>query len=323
MEKIKQIHDACLNIIVWCHNFSWHEDLDIYAKEKLVKRLVCVGKEQMDLYLTHKAYNKSDYIYNCIDIDGLISRNKLEGVYSRERGPVVTYMGSLVPWKGFHILAKAWKSIVKAVPQAQLFVMGAGNLYSRHETLGSYGIASENYEKQFIPFLLNDEGKLIDSVHFMGLMGPEKYNLLAMTKVGVVNPSGISETFGISAVEMQVMGAKVIARKCAGFLDTVRYGQLFLREDELRDCVINALLETNSNTDVCLNGLLSDFSYKRFISEWERYLKEVINSKRHLHNPSLTNPDFNNKKRKFVFFKYARVFPFLYNANSLYHSIWT
>lgn len=38
----------------------------------------------------------------------------------------VVYSGALIKQKGFHILAKAWKNILKAVPDAELYVLGGG-----------------------------------------------------------------------------------------------------------------------------------------------------------------------------------------------------
>lgn len=42
------------------------ENLDFYAKQPNVVRIITVGREQLDLYRDHPAYNKSDYIYNAI-----------------------------------------------------------------------------------------------------------------------------------------------------------------------------------------------------------------------------------------------------------------
>ena len=50
-------------------------------------------------------------------------------------------MGGLRVTKGFHILAKVWKEVVKEVPDAELHVMGGSKLYdenaSCHLALGS------------------------------------------------------------------------------------------------------------------------------------------------------------------------------------------
>lgn len=64
-------------MIVWCHNFLTSRELTAYARCQNVTRLIAVGREQMDLYRDHRAFLKSDYIYNCVDIpDYYLSKKK-------------------------------------------------------------------------------------------------------------------------------------------------------------------------------------------------------------------------------------------------------
>lgn len=64
-------------------------------------------------------------------------------------------------------------------------------------------------------------GELLPSVHFHGVMGEEKKELIARTSVGVANPSGRTETFGISAIDFSSRGVPVVTIASGGFLDTV------------------------------------------------------------------------------------------------------
>lgn len=64
----------------------------------------------------------------------------------------------------------------------------------------------------FMPHLLDEKGNILQSVTFWGKLGNEKYEILKRTKVGIANPGGY-ETFCISAVEMQLYGAKVVSCK--------------------------------------------------------------------------------------------------------------
>lgn len=66
-------------------------------------------------------------------------------------------MGALIPEKGFLILAKMWKYILKKVPMARLQVIGGGNLYSRNCSLGRMGIADKLFEEEFFPYLSEKE----------------------------------------------------------------------------------------------------------------------------------------------------------------------
>lgn len=63
---------------------------------------------------------------------------------------------------------------IKKVPQAQLYVIGGGNLYNRNAVMGKYGIATQEYENEFMPYITDDDGKILPSVHFCGILGKEK-----------------------------------------------------------------------------------------------------------------------------------------------------
>jgi hypothetical protein len=63
------------------------------------------------------------------------------------------------------------------------------------------GIAEASFEEIFMPDLLDENGSLLPSVNFHGISGAEKREILASAAVGVVNPSGQTETFCISGVE--------------------------------------------------------------------------------------------------------------------------
>ena len=56
----------------------------------------------------------------------------------------VTYIGSLVPTKGFHVLAAVWKTILKEVPDATLNVVGNG----------SYMVGIQNWENIILQKIL-------------------------------------------------------------------------------------------------------------------------------------------------------------------------
>lgn len=205
--------------IIWCHNFVSWKDLDFFAKQENVVRLIAVSREQLDLYRDHPAFAKSDFIYNAISVD---SYKKFVNStdFQLMRPNNVVYVGSLIECKGFLHLAKAWSTVLRAIPDAQLYVVGKGNLYDEKVQLGLYGLTDERFEQKIMKYL-SSHNKIIDSVHFMGIMGQNKFDLLKQCKVGVPNPSGVTETFGLTAVEMQAMGCKVTTIKCPGYLDTV------------------------------------------------------------------------------------------------------
>ena len=60
---------------------------------------------------------------------------------SMQQSVNVVYMGCLVRSKGFHVLARYWGDIVRAVPTARLHVVGTRRLYNEGAALGPLGLA--------------------------------------------------------------------------------------------------------------------------------------------------------------------------------------
>lgn len=177
--------------VLWAHNYLRPNKIIALASCEYVRKIVCVGK--MEYYITRILTKKAKLIYN------MVSPLTFEPEDNRKN--VITYIGSLVPPKGFHILAKEWPLILKEVPDAELYVIGSGQLYCENTKLGRYGIAEEEYEELIMDLLKGDNGQIYDKVHFCGNMGIEKIEIIKKTLIGVVNPSGKSETFGISALD--------------------------------------------------------------------------------------------------------------------------
>lgn len=142
-----------VKLVLWCHLFCPSKLLNFFAKHNIIDRYVYVGEEEMDIYRDHTEYEKSDYIYNGV----FMPQGMLLPEY-RARKNVVTYIGNIKPYKGFHVLAKAWKKVLESVPDAQLNVIGSGKLYDRNVKLGKYGVAVEEYENEFMPYLTDGGG---------------------------------------------------------------------------------------------------------------------------------------------------------------------
>ncbi len=236
------MNEKNIKVVLWAHNFYYSDYCTRIAACDAVKANVFVGKQQYDRYIDHQIANKSTYIFNMYPVG--------EKVRNQEFDKAVTYIGSLVPGKGFHILAEQWKEILEKVPDAQLNVIGSGKLYNRDSKLGKFGIAEERYENAFMKHLVDENGKMLPSVHFLGIMGAEKSEVIANTAVGVVNPTGRTETFGISAIDFESMCVPVVTIATGGFLDTVidkKTGRLYKKKSKLADCVSELLLDKERN----------------------------------------------------------------------------
>ena len=305
MDTIEEIQTTSVRFILWCHNFASLQALDRCVINESISIILNVGREQMDIYRDHPSFNKMEYIFNCISTD-CVDRYNVKSYPIKNRKNIVTYIGAINRYKGFHRLAQAWPRVIEQVPDAELYVIGAGNLYDKTVKLGKWGIAEEEYENYFMQYLTKD-GKILDSVHFMGILGEEKNDILLRTKVGVPNPTGASETFCISALEMQMMGATIVSKECAGFLDTVLTGRLVKNYNLLVDGIVKELKNPQDNYDKVVEEVKRKFSYENVAHDWEILIREgKINRQE-----KLNNVNFRFKGYKEVFRKIKVHFPIL------------
>lgn len=284
-------------VVIWCHNTVPLDDLNKFCKIDSVGRLISVTKEQMDLYIDHNAYKISDYIYNALP-EELISDSRKSIVPYLDRPKNVVYMGSLVPAKTFHILAKAWPEVLKKVPEAQLYVIGSGQLYSREQSLGKYGIAEASYENSFMQYLTNDKGDILESVHFMGVLGSEKNDVMRNARVAVPNPRGDTETFCICAIEMQLAGCLLTTISMSAYLDTVnpQFSILYNNTNKLAESIIKLLnYNVNHNIDDEIDFVDYKFNLNNIITEWERLFTTCLWDGSHIHPFKLTHPNYKLK----------------------------
>lgn len=262
-----------IKTVFWGHNFYLSDFCNYIADCEYARANVFVGRQQYDRYMDHKVVKKSTFIYNMYPSPAYESRKK-------NANHNVTYIGSLVPTKGFHVLAHAWRAILKQVPDAELYVIGSGKLYGRNTKLGQYGIAEESYEQQFIGGVTNTEGAILPSVHFLGVLGTEKGSVIQNTCVGVVNPTGRTETFGISTLDFESLGVPVVTIGKGGFLDTVidqKTGLLCETTDQLAEKMIMLLQDRAANESYGKNGiaLSKSFAPETIINRWNELFRNV------------------------------------------------
>lgn len=273
-----QLDENKVKTVLWGHNYYYSDYCNRIANCNAIRANVFVGRQQYDRYVDHKIILKSTYIYNMYPMEKKQKR-KFENQHT------VTYIGSLVPEKGFQVLAAAWKKIIAEVPDAQLNVIGSGKLYSRNSKLGKYKIAEEHFENQFMRYLIDDAGKILPSVNFLGVMGAEKDNVILETGVGVVNPTGRTETFGISALDFESMGVPVVTIAKGGFLDTVidhKTGILSRNVSGIADSIITLLKNSNMNKHYGHAGikLAENFVPSLIIEEWINLFFKILNDEK-------------------------------------------
>ena len=319
---IKKISESNIKIIVWAQNEPSPQQMDLIALCDNISRLVCAGREELDLVRDYPAFNKTTYIFNGINSSTYTPKQHIIG-----HGNTVVYMGSLMKEKGFHLIAEIWPQVKARVPGARLVVIGSGNLYNENFEVGRWGIAEENYEKLFRRFISDKNGNPDSSVKFLGKLGSEKIPIIQQADIGVVNPnkkpSDGLETFCWSAVEIQACGTPVISVAAGGLLDSVsnRYSGILVRNPKyLANQIVNLLENEALRKNYGQNAMeyvRSNFDFKKICDQWNTLFCDVINLK--------PNKIFPLKSNIFYRYKYLRetmrliklYIPFLRNTPSI------
>ena len=229
-----------LKVIFWGHNYVSFKDALKISRCNQIVQYVCVSHEQCKYLQGHPLSRKATYIYNAINTE-IYNTSQFES-----RSDALCYVGSIIKTKGFEKAAEIWRTLYDQGYSIPFEVIGSGQLYNRNAKLGSYGIADEDYEKEFIKFLVDKDGKVLPPVHFHGVLGgKEKLDVMSQCAVGIVNPTGETETFGISAIEFEAMGIPVVTRDTGGFRDVVESGKTGFLCDEINQFVdkIKVLLD--------------------------------------------------------------------------------
>lgn len=252
--------------IAWVHNFLLYSDYLNLAKISNIKKIVFVGQQLYDHYIDTPLRNKAVVIFNCIP--------KVNVEFDNKKNNNVAYVGALQRQKGFHVLAKAWKRVLKDCPDAKLYVFGGG-LY------GSV-VKQSKYQKYCNEFLLDKQGKLLPSVYYMGTVNLDKEGYYNKIKVGVANPTGKTETFCLSAVEFQSHKIPVVTYDGNGLLDTVDDKKTGFRIKNSKRCseAIIKLLKDNE-LNYKMSEYAKDFVDKRFtkdeiIPQWYRLITKEL-----------------------------------------------
>lgn len=208
-----------LNTIIRMGCFCKEYEIKQILKTPSIKKIVCVGDWQYR-HLDSRIKERAKCLYHFHIMDAYpvacVTRKK-------QKKNIVMYQGMLKKGKGFHKLARIWRYVSLMVPDAELWVLGNGQLYGEHLKLGPYGLSDKAYEKEIMKYIQDKNGKIRNDVKFLGLQGGnEKINYMRQAKVGVMNPSGETETWGLSASEFEIMGIPVVTRNKYGCKDSVK-----------------------------------------------------------------------------------------------------
>jgi glycosyltransferase involved in cell wall biosynthesis len=269
---LQSIHDS-IPVIAWAHNHLRSATLSYLARCAQIRRVVYVGREQCALAAGARCYFKSTHIP-----PGFYAPPPPSG--KKEQRAV--YVGSLVPQKGFHRLARLWPCIRRACPSAEIDVIGSVEVYHPLQRRGPLGLASPTYEKLILRYLRNDPARY--GVVFHGKMALEKYGVMSRAIVGLPNPTGFTECCPASVVEMSGCQAAVVAMRQWGMCDTIVdqvTGFLPRGDREYVDRVVSLLRDPDAAQCMGTAGrrfVRDQFSYEVVCEQWARLLDEVLSS---------------------------------------------
>ena len=284
-----QFLDLLINLkhdcIAWLHITPEPDYLRALALNPYIRAIVCVEHEQYESIKDIPNSFKLTYIVNGFDTQHLrtkIHHSTFTSYTSTDRN--IVYLGAINIQKGFHVLARLWPSIHKLYPDLKLNVIGSGSLYGSSQTLGPLNIADIDYEMQYIlPHLVTTDGRLMESVNFLGRLDHTKYDYMSRASIGVINPTGQTENCPGSALEFQALGVPVVSGAYYGVLDTVRHNHTGLLSSNDRKFIANIsyLLDNPRQAyQFGLNGkdfVSRRYSYSRVSLQWDRLFKRLQN----------------------------------------------
>ena len=160
---------------------------------------------------------------------------------------------------------------------------------------------------------------------FHGILGAKKNDILASAAVGVVNPTGETETFCISAVEFQAQRVPVVSARDWGLLDTVRHGRTGLlcrNKEELISNVVKLLKDVRLRTKLGQGAYAfakAHFQVNCIVPEWYRLLVAVEEDRRLQEIPMKSNIFYRNKFIKEIVRRLKLALPMLQQLRPIEH----
>ncbi len=197
--------------------------------------------------------------------NGVDTRRYVPDPASREKTPLVGYLGRLKRYKSVDHLLLAFKKLVSEVPQARLLIVGDGDDRPRLQRLAR-------------------ELKLSSRIEFTGTVSEDEKTRQLQRMWVCVNPSP-KEGWGLTVIEANACGVPVVAANSPGLRDSVvdgktgylyRYGDL----DGLADLLKHLLLNEDRREKLGQNALAwaKQFSWDQAADRMEELLGLALQS---------------------------------------------
>jgi glycosyltransferase involved in cell wall biosynthesis len=133
----------------------------------------------------------------------------------------LVHLSSLDRLKGIIEIAQSWSSIKERLAGVRLHVIGGRSLYgdsTRHPLIPADDEVAARILGS-IPQSDIDEGV----VRFYGTLGEERHEVIRSCDIALLNPTGRTEAFPASPLDMMAMGLPVVASDDYGMADSMRF----------------------------------------------------------------------------------------------------
>ncbi|MFQ5815303.1 MAG: glycosyltransferase family 4 protein [Candidatus Hydrothermarchaeaceae archaeon] len=249
-------------------------DVTVLGRGRITRPLVAFALKNADAVVAVSNFVKGEMvkmgvpeerirvIHNGIAVDHQIER---EEFFLPGNGPIVTFIGNLVPQKGVDVLLHAIDDVRKVVPDARVVIIGDGR-----EEKGLKALARE--------LQLND-------VHFLGR---RKDLVSVLEKSSLLVLPSREEGLGMVLLEAMHMGVPVVASDTGGIPEVVEdreNGILVERgnPEALGTGIITALTDVALREKLVRNGreTVKRFSWEKASSEVDSIYDEVSERAHH------------------------------------------
>lgn len=194
----EQVGDA--KLVAICQH---PRDQQLKRARKALRPCLEVHVSRYTFWQNFSALSLSTYVPNPLFSAPAGSATKVRKV--NRRSPIIGYVGSLVPERGFLHVARYWREIQASVPHARLEVIGGSSLYGEEE--GDPEIpTSIAYAEKIRRAFGKKDGHNLPDVSFLGRIDEEKAQFMNDWDFAFGNPTGMTESFCYSVRESLALG---------------------------------------------------------------------------------------------------------------------
>jgi glycosyltransferase involved in cell wall biosynthesis len=275
MERFRKVN---CRPIIWSH-IDLSSEISDWLERDWITAVITVSDFCRLALLHHAKYRRIGRIYNplnpfyALDSETLLSRVR--------RPQQAVFSGFVGENKGAHRLFECWRHVRRSLPAAELVVAGSAKLYRDDAPLGSFGVASPEFEKRHLYSIAQEFGSLEEAgIRLVGLLSPAQLRALySESSLGVINLNAYNatETFSCSGVEMAACGIRVFSMASAALPETVGFtgtAILVTHPDKLVPAFIQALREPGNSATIARQQTQIRDRYRLdgILDSWERHL---------------------------------------------------